>query len=221
MPMKWMSLVLVFMLGCTMPVKQVPATAAQAEPYGTAKFVPYADIDEVKQLKAVYDFYFPKPSSVSLVLSAINSLMAQTAEFGPHEFEPLKIVVVSHGPELVVFAKRNYAKYKDIVDRAASLAQQGVRFEICRGAAASLNFQPKDFHGFATVVPSGPYALTYWQMKGYGLLPGGFTDPQRYTNEYNKDDIPPKPAGEKSSGLRKLEVGAGVSFYGGVPSVSE
>ena len=204
-----------------MPVKQTTATAAQAEPYGTSKFVPYADIDEVKQLKAVYDFYFPQPSSVSLVLSAINSLMAQTAEFGPHEFEPLKIVVVSHGPELVVFAKRNYAKYKDIVDRAASLAQQGVKFEICRGAAASLNFQPEDFHGFATVVPSGPYALTYWQMKGYGLLPGGFTDPQRYTNEYNKDDIPPKPAGEKSPEHGKFKIRNGFSFYGGVPSVSE
>jgi uncharacterized protein len=221
MPMKWIPLLLSFLLGCAMPVKQGPATAAKAEPYGTSKFVPYADIDEVKQLKAVYDFYFPQPSSVSLVLSAINSLMAQTAEFGPHEFEPLKIVVVSHGPELVVFAKRNYSKYKAIVDRAASLAQQGVKFEICRGAAASLNFQPEDFHGFATVVPSGPYALTYWQMKGYGLLPGGFTDPQRYTNNYNKDDIPPKPAGEQAPEHGKLKIREGVSFYGGVPSVSE
>ncbi len=204
-----------------MPVKQAAVTLAKTEPYGTSKFIPYADIGEVKQLKAVYDFYFPQPDSVSLVLSAINSLMAQTAEFGPHEFDPLKIVVVSHGSELVVFAKRNYAKYKDIVDRAASLAQQGVKFEICRGAAASLNFQPDDFHGFATVVPSGPYALTYWQMKGYALLPGGFTYPQRYTNEHNKDDIGPKPVEEKSSGGGKLKLREGVSYYGGVPNVSE
>lgn len=196
--------------------KQLPSA-----PYGTAKFSAYADIDEVKQLKAVYDFYFPKPNSVPLVLSAINSLMAQTAEFGPHDFDPLKIVVVSHGPELVVFAKRNYAKYKEIVDRAASLAQQGVRFEICRGAAAALNFAPEDFHGFATVVPSGPYALTYWQMKGYGLLPGGLTDPQRYTNAFNKKDIPTKPAAERRSSTGKLNSSDGVSFYGGLPSVSE
>ncbi len=221
--MKWISLsmLLVVVLGCAMPPKSSSVNVAQGEPYGTSKFVPYADIDDVKQLKAVYDFYFPNPNSVSLVLSAINSLMAQTAEFGPHEFEPLKIVVVSHGPELVVFAKRNYSKYKAIVDRAASLAQQGVKFEICRGAAASLNFQPEDFHGFTTVVPSGPYALTYWQMKGYGLLPGGLTDPQRYTNQYNKDDIPPKPIDEKSTSHRKLKVGEGISFYGGVPNVSE
>jgi uncharacterized protein len=206
-------------VGCATSTPSV--APIQPTPYGTAKFSPYADIDEVKQLKAVYDFYFPNPNSVSLVLSAINSLMAQTAEFGPHEFEPLKIVVVSHGPELVVFAKRNYLKYKAIVDRAASLAQQGVKFEICRGAAASLNFQPEDFHGFTTVVPSGPYALTYWQMKGYGLLPGGLTDPQRYTNQYNKDDIPPKPIDEKSTSRKKLKVGDGISFYGGASSVSE
>ena len=178
--------------GCgSMPPHAVPSQP-DATPYGTAMFAPYADIDDLKQLKAVYDFYFPDPNSVPLVLSSIASLMTQTAEFGPHEFEPLKVVVVSHGPELVVFAKRNYAKYKDIVDRAASLAEQGVKFEICRGAAASLNFVAEDFYGFTTVVPSGPYALTYWQMKGYGLIPGGFTNPQRYTNEFNKNDLPPR-----------------------------
>ncbi len=207
--------------GCASQGPAAVPNPASAAPYGTAKFSAYADIDEVKQLKAVYDFYFPKPNSVSLVLSAINSLMAQTAEFGPHDFDPLKIVVVSHGPELVVFAKRNYAKYKEIVDRAASLAQQGVRFEICRGAAAALNFVAEDFHGFATVVPSGPYALTYWQMKGYGLIPGGLTDPQRYTNAFNRNDIPAKPSDERTSATGKLKTSRGVSFYGGLPSVSE
>ncbi len=166
-------------------------------PFGTAKFAPYADIGEVKQLRAVYDFYFPDPKGIALVLSAINSLMAMTAEYGPNEIEPLRIVVVSHGPELVAFAKRNYRKYKDIVDRAASLAAQGVRFEICRGAAAALNLRPEDFHGFATVIPSGPYALTYWQMKGYALVPGGFTLPQRYRNAFNKGDYPQRAPVDK------------------------
>jgi uncharacterized protein len=172
------------------------ANEAQA-PYGTAKFSPYADIDQIKQLKAVYDFYFPDPKSVPFVLSSINSLMTMAAEFGPHEFEPLKVVVVSHGPELVVFAKRNYAKYKELVDRAASMAQQGVRFEICRGAAASLNLKPEDFHGFTTVVPSGPYALTYWQSKGHALIVGGLTAPQRYRNQFNAGDYPNKAQQEK------------------------
>jgi uncharacterized protein len=207
------------MVGCATVAQTTGPT--DVAPYGTAQFRPYADIDDVKQLKAVYDFYFPNPNSVPLVLSSINSLMTQTAEFGPHEFEPLKIVVVSHGPELVVFAKRNYAKYRETVDRAASLAQQGVRFEICRGAAAALNFVPEDFHGFATVVPSGPYALTYWQMQGYGLIPGGFTDPQRYINSFNKDDIPAKRNAASKTEWGRLKMSEGVRFYGGLPSVGE
>ena len=59
----------------------------------------------------------------------VNALIKATTEFGPHEIDPLKIVIVSHGPEIVVWAKQNYSKYKDIVDRAASLSQQGVRIE--------------------------------------------------------------------------------------------
>lgn len=185
------ALVTAVVVGCTACMSHAQQ-AKPGEPYGTAKFSAYADIDDVKQLKAVYDFYFPDPKGIGLVLSAINSLMAMTAEYGPREIDPLKIVVVSHGPELVAFAKRNYGKYKEIVDRAASLASQGVHFEVCRGAAASLNLKPEDFHGFVTVIPSGPYALTYWQMKGYGLIPGGFTLPQRYKNEFNKGDYPEK-----------------------------
>jgi uncharacterized protein len=220
-PMKcFIVAVLVFALaGCVAPSGLV--APSQATPYGTAKFSPYADIDDIKQLKAVYDFYFPDPNSVPLVLSSIASLMAQTAEFGPHEFEPLKIVVVSHGPELVVFAKRNYTKYKDIVDRAASLAQQGVKFEICRGAAASLNFVTDDFYGFTTVVPSGPYALTYWQMKGYGLIPGGFTNPQRYTNEFNKNDIPLKHNGNHAPAGTDIKSSSGVKFFGDSANANE
>jgi uncharacterized protein len=220
--MKWVvvEILIAVLAGCaTIPHGVV--TNSSPSPYGTAKFSPYADIDDIKQLKAVYDFYFPDPNGVPLVLSSIASLMTQTAEFGPHEFEPLKIVVVSHGPELVVFAKRNYAKYKDIVDRAASLAQQGVKFEVCRGAAASLNFVPEDFYGFTTVVPSGPYALTYWQMKGFGLIPGGFTNPQRYTNEYNKDDIPLKRGSHEPAANAGIKSGTGVKFFGDSANANE
>ena len=116
-----------------------PAMAQETAPasYGTAKFESYSDIDTIKQIKAVWDFNFVDPKAVGGVFNNLGALFKATAEFGPHEIEPIKVVVVSHGPELVVFAKKNYAKYKDIVDRAASFAKQGVRFEICRNAAAA------------------------------------------------------------------------------------
>jgi intracellular sulfur oxidation DsrE/DsrF family protein len=157
-------------------------------PYGTAKFAAYSDIDEIRQLKVVWDFNFTDPKAVGIVFNYVNALLAATSEFGPHEIDPIKVVIVSHGPELVVFAKRNYQKYKDIADRAASLAKQGVKFEICRNAASFLGFTAEDLHGFVTLVPPAPYALAYWQAKGYTLNAVGATMPTTPISELNKDD---------------------------------
>ena len=59
--------------------------------------------------------------------------------------------------------RQNYAKYKEIVDRAAALTTRDVRFEACRNAAAAQGFAAEDLHGFVTVVPAGPYALAYYK----------------------------------------------------------
>lgn len=158
-------------------------------PYGTAKFSAYSDVDDIKQLKVVWDFNFSDPKAVGIVFNYVNALLTATSEFGPHEIEPIKVVIVSHGPELVVFAKRNYGKYKDIVDRAASFAKQGVKFEICRNAVNFLGFKPEDLHGFVTVVPPAPYALAYWQAKGYTLNAVGATMPITPISDLNKGDF--------------------------------
>ena len=166
-----------------------PAGAqTSAVPYGTAKFAAYSDIGELKQLKVVWDFNFTDPKAVGVVFNFVNSLLSATAEFGPHEIDPVKVVIVSHGPELVVFARKNYDKYKDIVDRAASFAKQGVRFEICRNAATFLGFAAEDMHGFVTLVPPASYALAYWQAKGYTLNAAGATMPTTPISDLNKSD---------------------------------
>ena len=172
-------------LGISFPV----AAQADEAPYGTATFSNYADIEEVKELKVVWDFNFSDPKAVGVVLNNLNALVKATADYGPHELEPLKVVIVSHGPELVVFAKKNYEKYKDVVDRAASFAKQGIKFEICRNAATAQGFIPEDLYGFTTVVPAGPYALAYWQAKGYSLNAVGATMPTPPISELNKADI--------------------------------
>ena|SRR5882724_416373 len=167
-----------------------PASAQPAAaPYGTAKFSAYADIGSIKQLKVVWDFNFIDPGSVGIVFNTLTGLLRATAEFGPREIEPIKVVIVSHGPEIVVFDKKNYAKYKEIVDRAASFAAQGVKFEVCRIAAAAQGIAPENLHGFITVVPAGTYALAYHQAKGYSLIAAGATMPTSPISELNKADI--------------------------------
>jgi uncharacterized protein len=166
-----------------------PSFSQDMGKWGSAKFEPYADIDSVKQIKAVWDFNFVDPKAVGGVFNNVNALVRATQEFGPRDVEPLKIVIVSHGPEVVVFARKNYAKYKDIVDRAAAFSQQGVRFEICRNAARAEGFAPEDLQGFVTVVPAGPHALAYWQAKGYSLNAVGATMPTPPVSELNKADL--------------------------------
>lgn len=176
-------------------VVSVPAFAAKDKdaPYGTAKFSTYADIESVKQLKAVWDFNFVDPKAVGMVFNNVNALINATNEFGPKDIEPLKVVIVSHGPEIVVWDKKNYGKYKEIVDRAQSLAAQGVKFEVCRNAAKAQGLGPNDLHGFITVVPAGPYALAYWQAKGYTMNAVGATMPTSPISELNKTDLRKKP----------------------------
>ena len=180
------------LLAFTARAEVTAPSAAVASPYGTAGFESYADINTIKQLKAVWDFNFVDPKAVGGVLNNVNALMKATADFGPKEIDPLKIVIVSHGPEIVVWAKKNYAKYKAIVDRAESMTKQGVRIEICRNAAAIEGFKPEDLHGFVTVVPAGPYALAYWQAKGYSLNAVGATMPTPPISDLNRADIQPQ-----------------------------
>lgn len=175
---------------CAVLLATAATSAAQTTdgPYGTAKFEAYNDIGTIKELKVVWDFNFPDPRVVNTVFNYVNALLNAADEFGPHEIEPVKVVVVSHGPELVVFAKKNRSKYNEIVERAASLAKRGVRFEICRNAATFLGFTAEDFHGFATLVPPAPYALAYWQSKGYSLNAVGATMPITPLSEFNRSD---------------------------------
>lgn len=160
-------------------------------PYGSATFSGYDDIDSVEQLKTVWDWSFKDPKQAAVSMNFIGALLRATTDFGPKTIDPLKVVVVSHGPEVVIWAKQNYAKYKTIVDRAASLAQQGVRFEICRNDAAALGYEPEDLHGFVHVIPAGPYALAYWQNKGYAYISGGSSNAIKPVTKYNEKDLGP------------------------------
>jgi intracellular sulfur oxidation DsrE/DsrF family protein len=160
-----------------------------AAPYGSAKFAAYPDVADLKQLRAVWDFNFVDPKAVGFVFNYVNAFIRAVSEHGPHEIDAHKVVIVSHGPEVVVFARKNYEKYKEIVDRAASLTKQGVRIEICGLAARFQGFAPEDLHGFVNVVPAAPYALAYWQAKGYTLNAVGATMPTTPISDFNKADI--------------------------------
>ena len=158
----------------------------KSTPYGSSEFITFDGIKRLEQLKVVFDFNFADPHGVKRALHPVSIILKTVHEYGPVSFEPVDIFVVSHGSEVVAFAKQNYEEYKDIVDRAARLADLGVKFEVCSVAASGLGFNPDDFHGFVRAVPTGAYALIYHQNQGYALMPGAATVPSDLINPNNR-----------------------------------
>ena len=90
----------------------------------------------------------------------------------PYGYAPefMEIKVVIHGTEIVTLAKRNYEKYKDIVDRMQYYASLGVEFKVCAEAAQDYGYQLKDFQDFVQLIPSAITELAHWQLQGFALI---------------------------------------------------
>ncbi len=123
-------------------------------PYGSAK----VDIKEYPAINTVFDVNYEDPNRLNILHGFVGN--TRRALKG-------KVVIVTHGPELRVFAKENYQKYQAIVDRAAELAQDGVEYRMCNNAMRAAGYKAEDMHGFITVVPAGFAELTYLQSQGY------------------------------------------------------
>ena len=126
-------------------------------PYGTAK----VSMHEYPTINAVFDANYEDPNDLNIMYNFVKN----TAK-------PLKgtMVVVTHGPELRLFAKENYEKYQGAVDKMAELADMGVEFRMCNNAMRAAGFKADDMHGFITVVPAGFPEIAYLQSQGYTYI---------------------------------------------------
>lgn len=134
-----------------------PAYSEEFAPYGSAK----VDMHEYPTINAVFDVNYDDPNSLNILYAFVKNTS-----------KPLggKMVVVTHGPELRVFAKENYEKYQSIVDKMAQLADAGVDFRMCNNAMRAAGYKPEDIHGFITIVPAGFPEIAYLQSKGYSYI---------------------------------------------------
>lgn len=81
------------------------------------------------------------------------------------------IALVLHGPEVEIFARKNYAKYRHIVDRAARLDADGViEIKMCQTEMRSRGIGNDDVPGFIEFVPYGPDEEERLQRRGYVYL---------------------------------------------------
>ncbi len=135
--------------------------------------------------KVVFDFYFDDPRKMASALywirSLINPLMEEPYNHAP---EFLDVVVVIHGTEIVTTAKRNYNKYREVVERMKYYAALGVKFRVCGMAAHDYGYHIADFHDFIELAPSAVAELAHWQMQGYALI-----TPQLMDKKFTVEEI--------------------------------
>lgn len=121
--------------------------------------------------KVVFDFYLDDPQKAGSALYWVRALMNPLMD-DPYGIDPefMDIVVVIHGTEIVTVAKKNHAKYKEVVGRMQYYADFGVEFKVCGLAADDYDYAAKDFYDFIDLVPSAITELAHWQQKGYALI---------------------------------------------------
>ena len=148
--------VVLLLLSHTLPADEKVSTAVET---------PYSE------QKVVYDFYLDNPQKINSALywirSLINPLMAEPYGLAP-EFLDIKVVI--HGTEIVTVARKNYAKYRDAVERMRYYASLGVKFKVCGLAAEDYDYDTGDFYEFIDVVPSAITELAHWQLQGHALI---------------------------------------------------
>ena len=82
--------------------------------------------------------------------------------------EELNIAMVLHGPDIRIFAKENYSRFKDIVDLAERLdADNVIDFKACATTAAERGFSDSAFPAFIELVPYAPDEIRRLTGAGY------------------------------------------------------
>jgi len=121
--------------------------------------------------KVVFDFYLDNPEKMHAALYWIRSLMNPLMD-APYDYAPefIDIKVVIHGMEIVTAARKNYDRYRDVVERMRYYSSLGVDFKVCGLAARDYGYDTDDFYGFIDVVPSAITELAHWQLQGYALV---------------------------------------------------
>lgn len=127
--------------------------------------------------KALFDIYLDHPAKMGAALYWLHSFVNPLLE-APYSFfnDDMSVVVVLHGTELVTVARKNEAKYEDVVQRMRFYADHGVKFKVCGLALKDFGYTPADMQPFVEVTPSAMTELVHWQNQGYGLITPVVTD---------------------------------------------
>lgn len=81
------------------------------------------------------------------------------------------IALVLHGPEIEIFAKKNYSQFRTTVELAARLdAERIIEVKMCRTEMKILGIREEDIPDFIELVPYGPDEEMRLRRNGYVYL---------------------------------------------------
>jgi hypothetical protein len=105
----------------------------------------------------------------------IAGLLARAEELAktmhPDDSRHTGIALVLHGPEIEIFAKKNYSRFQKTVDRAARLdTGRIIEVKMCRTEMKHLGIREEDIPDFIELVPYGPDEEQRLRRSGYVYL---------------------------------------------------
>jgi intracellular sulfur oxidation DsrE/DsrF family protein len=122
------------------------------------------------KIKAVFDWTLEDPKDSEMAVNFISNFIKAFDEFNP--MGEYSLAIVSHGPKALIFSKKNYEKYKNVVDRLNSMTKSyNLKIYVCRNIIKALGLKEEDLQPFITIVPAGVVELAKLQEEGYKLIP--------------------------------------------------
>ncbi|MFZ5567819.1 MAG: DsrE family protein [Pseudomonadota bacterium] len=133
--------------------------------------------------KALVDVFLDDPAKLGAALYWVRSFVNPLTE-APYSMFPedIKVIVLLHGTEIVALAKKNAARYEEVLQRMRYYAETGVKFRVCGLALQDYGYTPADMQDFVEVAPSAITELVHWQNQGYALVPAVVQD-KKYSIE--------------------------------------
>lgn len=130
-----------------------------------------------KNPKALIDVYLDDPAKLAAALNWVRGVMNPLTQ-APYSMAPddIPIIVLMHGTEVVTLARKNEARYRDVVQRMRYYAELGVKFKICGLSMKDYDYRAEDLYDFVEVTPSALTELMHWQNQGYALIPAVVMD---------------------------------------------
>ena len=73
-----------------------------------------------------------------------------------------------HGEEIAIFSRKNYGRYRALVDKAARLdASRVIDIKICETRMRHMGIRKEDLPPFIETVPYGPEEIRRLRRRGY------------------------------------------------------